>query len=709
MPAKTADQAKAADQAESRTPDVRIVAFSRCAVAPENMRFKEPADEQIPQLARTMLAAGNVTPIIVRPGKGSKESEFMILEGRRRYLAVEYLIEQGHATDAFELKIEVETDPARQAAAVMLTNTERLPVHVADVIVAIGKMRKAKLTTTQIADALGHDELEIKRYEKLSSVDPKVLEALRANRINLKQAKLIARFEDKKEQKRFAEEALNGHFAEWRVRQAYDSRDGVTETDRRVALVGLDAYVAAGGRAEQDLFGDFPTLLVDTAKLNELWIERMKPVVEALEAEGLTVFVEPEDSNAAPEGFEHLPYSYPHQWSEQKKTDVRPWSEALEEARNAFRDAALQAGDPQLATFIASVVVAKLREEREIHDERKIGAVVLSPGHDRLVDSEFFSLPYEEPEDDLAVDDADDLPTAAQPVRRIEPAEVVVPKIEVDTEGSTHALHENYTDYATRGLIRAVADDPGAALTFIVAQLFSQIGLSGFFSGSESASTIRAERYSRIGVPAIAELDGEVSARLDAHREAYKASEFDRPIAWIDSLAHGDKMNLLAELVAMSLNIREFRTTNIRTAARAQAAELAGLTAYDISAYWVPDAKFLSLHSKKQLLGLLEEMGEDDAEAKTLKKNDLVAFVGERCAAKRFAPARLGWSIAVAEEETVEDDAAADASETTDGETPPIADEDAAFDDGQDDASGAAGDDEDRFDPDFEEEFDRAA
>jgi ParB family chromosome partitioning protein len=38
-------------------------------LAPENLRFKEPADDGVPQLADTILAAGVVIPPIVRPGR----------------------------------------------------------------------------------------------------------------------------------------------------------------------------------------------------------------------------------------------------------------------------------------------------------------------------------------------------------------------------------------------------------------------------------------------------------------------------------------------------------------------------------------------------------------------------------------------------------------------------------------------------------------
>jgi len=198
---------------------------------------------------------------------------------------------------------------------------------------------------------------------------------------------------------------------------------------------------------------------------------------------------------------------------------------------------------------------------------------------------------------------------------------------------------------ATRGLIRDLADNPGAALTALLAQLFKHLALHGGVSAETSAVTISATRYSRGQTAAIPALDGEVRARLEARRADYKASGL-RPIAWVDTLAHGEKMALLAELVAISLNVREARTGSIRHAARAEAAEIAEICAADISAHWTPDADYLAVHSKKQLLALLDEMEVDDPRAKTLKKDELVAFAAEMAAERQWAPAVLSWETA---------------------------------------------------------------
>jgi ParB family chromosome partitioning protein len=139
-------------------------------------------------------------------------------------------------------------------------------------------------------------------------------------------------------------------------------------------------------------------------------------------------------------------------------------------------------------------------------------------------------------------------------------------------------------------------------------------------------------------------------------------------------------MALLAELTALSLNLREPRTSMIRHGARAEAAEIAALCGADISAHWTPDQPYLGVHSKKQLFGLLDEMGVEDDRAKGLKKDHLVDFVAEAAAERSWAPAALSWDRAPVEiDDAAEDvtsiDAAADPEDASgvEAETPPLA------------------------------------
>ena len=632
-------------------------------LARENLRYAEPADNDVPQLADTVAAAGVVIPPIVRAGRKGEEAH-MALDGRRRRMALLLLKERGIIDDDYLIECKLAVTKAQQAAAILLPNTEHAPVHIADVIVAIGRLRKAKMDTSAISRALGYAELEIKRLEALAAVHANVLKALRQGKLTLRQVRLFARIDDKKRQAEIAQTALDGYFQEYQVRHVVEGGRLSVEDDR-FTLVGMDRYVAAGGRVSSDLFGELPDVLLDPEVLETAWRDRVQPIVDHLKAEGLAVYIGQDGAFGAPEGFSRLPYVYRPDLTEAQATALDAARYRVTQLSSELQDLDPQADEAPKA--FGPVVSAMAAVEGVPLTRCKISAVMLSPSHRMFgFAATFYTVPLpaedlpEQIEDEVDEDGAD----AGGRYGRAQ-ADVEIPQADVEVEGTSHVLHETITDVGTRGLIRDLADDPGAALTVVVAQLFKQLALQSAGSLDDGALQISAKRYSRGSTPAIAALDGEIKARLDARRAAYKASGL-RPITWVETLPHGEKMAMLAELTAISLNLREDRTNRIRHGARAEAAEIAALCGADISAHWTPDQPFLAVHGKKQLLPLLEEMGVEDDRAKTLKKDDLVAFVAEAAAERQWAPACLSWDRAPVEVEIeVEDEAGQVADEET--------------------------------------------
>ena len=182
---------------------------------------------------------------------------------------------------------------------------------------------------------------------------------------------------------------------------------------------------------------------------------------------------------------------------------------------------------------------------------------------------------------------------------------------------------------ATRGLIRDLADSPLAAITVLTAQLFKALVLQSAYGEESSALQVRSTAYRRQGAPSIASLDGEVLARLDVRKAALPRLR-PAPGPLIETLAMGERTQLLAELVAISLDVREGRTFSIRHNARAEAAEIAELVGSDISQHWTPETAYLAVHGTKHVTAMLKEMGCEDARAGTLKKDDLVGFTAGR-------------------------------------------------------------------------------
>jgi ParB family chromosome partitioning protein len=645
-------------------------------VAPENMRAGEPPDDEIPQLAETIFAAGVLQPLTVRPGRGKKERPAMALDGRRRLLALWRLRDAGRITDDYSVEAFVETDPVRQAAAIVLTNTA-VPVHPADVIVAIGKMLKAKLAPEVIAAALGYAEIDVRRLAALAGLHATAIAALKAGRLNLRQAKLLARLPDRKEQGEIAEAVLNGFgFQEWRITDRLDAGQ-VTTRDRRVRLVGADRYAAAGGRIESDLFGERPDVILDPEVLQGAWIARAEALAAGLVAQGVEVRVSaapPEIDDPALEPFGDA-YGMGLDAEGLAAWDAAQIAEQDAQAALTACDWASDQADPALAAYLAAKLAAEVASEPprdvtfvQVFSDTTTGLSLCAYGP---------PAPVVEPDEDEE-EDVEGLETGSWSSGRREIVSgtatpvAVAPHPELDGVG--HALHEVRTDVATRALIRALADDPGAALTAIVARLFAVLVLHRGRERGGGALTLEAEAYGRPRAAPIEALDGDVRRRLADRRAAWETARLS-PIAWVSALPHGEKIALLAELVAVSLDLREERTTSVRRTARAEAVEIAALCQADVTLHWTPDEAFLGAHPKAKLLDMLDAMGAGETRAAACKKDELVALVAERAAERGWAPAYLSWTAEPPDEAETDGDVPVEPAATEDTAPGPAEDE----------------------------------
>lgn len=632
------------------------VPLDRLGLAPENLRADEPADAGVPRLADTIAAAGLIYPPVVRPARRGEEGAFVVLDGRRRRLALLELAARGAIAPDAEVECLLAETREGQAAAAILGNGEQLAVHPADVILAIGKLRRARMTTAAIAAALGYEELEIRRMEALARVHPAVLEAFRADRLSLRQVRLFARLKDRERQAAFARQAMDGYFPEHGLRALVEG-GRVCADDPRLRLVGADAYAAAGGRIEQDLFAELPDILLDEPILARLWQARADAAGAALAGGGIAVRAA-EGGLGAPEGLRHMPFVHVGSLPAERQETVVAAMRQAEAAAEALPEADLsQDLAPLEAHLLAQLALARAKVAGG-----GVEAALLTPCRDAGLRAAFFwrpepeaEGPHPEGDDDTGEDDddADGGVTSGE-------AMLEVPDLAttVDLEGVAHGLHEVRTDMATRGLIRALADEPQAALVALTARLFVQLVLGPVATGA--ALTVKAAAYHWPQRPPVESLDGEVRRRIAGFRDRCAASGL-RPIPWVAGLASEDRDALLASLAALTLDLREARTTSVDRAARAEACEIAGLCGADLARHWTPDAAYLQAHRKPQLLAMLAAMDVADRSAAGLKKDDLVRRVAAAAAERGWAPDVLRWAPAEATAEEVTDLEAQDA------------------------------------------------
>ncbi|WP_433950592.1 ParB/RepB/Spo0J family partition protein [Brevundimonas bullata] len=636
-----------------------VVRLGDLDIAPENLRYGEAPDDDIPQLADTIAAAGLLQLQTVRPGLGD-EAAYMVLDGRRRLLALRLLRDGGFIDDDHTVEVFVETDRKRQAAAVVLTNTAA-PVHVADVIAAIGRMLRERLGVKVIARALGYGEVEIRRLAALSKLPAVALEALKAGKITLRQARLLARLKNKAQQVEMAQGVLDGHgLAEWRIQEQL-GEGRITDRDPRCGLVTPALYAAEGGRTEADLFGEMPPVLLDPEALTRAWLKRAAEIAAPFEAEGLTVHLAPGDEGMElPEDLEQLFYAYGGLSDEATLVyhEARDRTQAAAEAVAATEP---EAPDAARAGGLETFVRARIAQDQAGAGQRLATVLVMKPTLRTGVEVDCYGPveaevdPVRSRGDEAGETDVEKTESPGRAMARsaYAPPRARAPAPEVD--GVSHVLHATRTDTATRGLIRALADAPEVALTALIARLFGAVAIWPSIGRTEAALAVTASIFNPTGGRIVEALDGAVRERLDERRRAWEASGLTI-IAWVHAMELGDRLGLLAELTALSLDLREDRTSLVRKAARTEAAEIADLCDADIARWWTPDGAYLRPHSREQLLTMLEAMGAETEAPARMRKGDLVAWTEDQAKARTWAPACLSWRLALEDADEAPDE-----------------------------------------------------
>jgi ParB family chromosome partitioning protein len=641
---------KSQTKTKARAPAERAriqVPLCDLGLAPENLRFDEPEDAEVPRLAETIDAAGVIYPPLVRKGRKG-EQPFMVLDGRRRRFALLRLAADGKLADDAPIDCLLAVDRAGQAQAAVLPNAEVSPAHQADIIAAIGKLRVSKMGTRAIADALGYDELDVKRLEVLAGVHPDVLQAFKAGRINQRQVRMFTRIKDQGRQAELAEMALRGHFNEHLVHSAGIS-GRVTRDDPRFAVITEADYATAGGRISADLFGELPDEVLDADVLDDLWRARAAVLAGPLTDAGVEVSVSRTRSFESPEGLMNLPWIHDAGLSDARRIEVSALRDRIDSAEEA-----VMAAEPEgVEAATGELLLAQLELAKFAAGRGEVVAALIVPDESG-VDVTFYQRPAppepvveseaEDEDESERVDGDEDAEVEIEAVtpRPVHRPDIEVPAVTLALAGVTHVQHAAHTDIATRGLIRDLADKPEAAIIVLTAHLFAQLCLQGVGGLTLAVLQIEPSGSGDDGQPDDG-LAGSVWARLDAQREVYLASGL-RPIPWVTGLPPADRLDLLANLVAVTVDLREWRTDLIRRAARAEAAEVAALCDANLSRRWTPDAAFLDLHTQPQLQDYLKDMGaEVPKDAK--RKAALVQVTVEAAASRRWIPQDLRWTV----------------------------------------------------------------
>jgi ParB family transcriptional regulator, chromosome partitioning protein len=149
------------------------------SIAKTNVRYgvkKADFSDIIPSIRKR----GILQPLLVRKnGRGHE-----VVAGKRRYLALNFLEQEGMEIEAVPCAVMAKGDDAAAIEASLIENVHRKPMDDMDEFEAFQRLLKEGRTIGEIADTFGVTEITVKRRLAIANLSPKIRTAYRAEEID---------------------------------------------------------------------------------------------------------------------------------------------------------------------------------------------------------------------------------------------------------------------------------------------------------------------------------------------------------------------------------------------------------------------------------------------------------------------------------------------------------------------------------------------
>lgn len=624
-----------------------FVPASKLTKSPSNVR-KTSDPEADAQLEANIVKRGVIQNLIGLPVT-RKKGHYRITAGGRRLDAVHRAIEKGDLPADTELPVLVVAE-ANDAIEISLSeNFFKLSMSPADACHAFQDIIETeKKTPADIVKRFGLTERFVLGRLRLANLAEPVFEALREGEITLDVAMAYASTSDTARQASVFEQLGQGYYrsniSEIRRQLACGGYRG---SDPKALLVGREAYVAAGGRIDADLFSDEESeMWIDGDILDHLAEEKLTAAAEAIRTrEGyaqiravpashipytetyalrhvdgeLPPLTEEQEArcDAIQSEIEEIEETAADEDGEGYTADDEARVQALEAEYEAIQNRVPILTDEQKASSLAYVVIGRDGQPR-VHEQLYVAPVEEPAGDD---DTEAHAGETEDGEDDQAE-------LAAKPVH-------------------SQRLIDELAMMKTEMLAVHVASDPRFALdlgTFIMADAATRL-----YGGMELASDLRA----RVPSPRVSNFESGTPA---AEEWARIESTLDR--SWCDHddvrMRYDAFCALPEEAIAAWLGWAVARTIDAVPAGASGSAFIDHLGTkldIDVAAWWRPTARnYFDRITKPAILDLFDEVGGGELRQRygASKKHDLAAsaeklFAGDILVESEIKERALTW------------------------------------------------------------------
>lgn len=260
---------------------------------------RRETETDVTELAATIDAQNIGQPLLLRPAaRGGYEP----VDGGRRFRALKLLVDQGKLAADHRIPAYIrELDDAEAMSISLATVITRMDLHPADEALDFTDLVKKGQTPEDIAARFGIPLRRVRQRLAIGQLPKEILAALKVDELSLKSAQAFTLLRDPAHASKLFKQGVRD---EREIRGEF-SRKRVAGTSAEAAYVGRDAYVAAGGAVDEDLFSN-NVWFADGKLLTKLFQKKLKDDEKAWLAEGWSFVVVEVDKT-----YGHKTYGWP--------------------------------------------------------------------------------------------------------------------------------------------------------------------------------------------------------------------------------------------------------------------------------------------------------------------------------------------------------------------------------------------------------------
>ena len=269
--------------------DIHDIPLSQLELSPCNVR-KTPADASaFTELKASIAAHGLLENLITRsmgPGP-DRAARYAVIAGGRRLAAMQALAAEGALDEDHPVPCRMIGGIVAAEEVSLAENMVRAAMHPADQVEAFRRLADAGSTAAAIAARFGVSERTVEKRLRLGNTAPVLLEAYRAGEIDLDTLMAFAVTTDQARQSAiWATVSQQGYRpGAWQIKRLL-TEDRVSATSAIARFVGIEAYEAAGGKIDRDLFAEEDERGIwfdDPDLLNKLAMDSLQVAARELE------------------------------------------------------------------------------------------------------------------------------------------------------------------------------------------------------------------------------------------------------------------------------------------------------------------------------------------------------------------------------------------------------------------------------------------